>query len=380
MARTRAQGTIEVSRCLGQAPKDDTLNGSSFGRRIFSLRNLASILLALVVLYLVYQELLGLEWGEVWASVQRANLGLFALAFALFYCTFPLRALRWKMLLDNVGYDGSSTALRPMPSVLGLSRIMYLGCFANCVTIARLGDAYRGYLLKKVAGVSFVVTLGTVLAERLLDLLVLAAMIGAGVLVVFGGSLPMEATQALGAGLILSAIGVLGILSMRRLRGVFERILPKRLHAHYARLEHGLLGSFRRRRLPLLVAYSAAGWLIEGAALYIIAAAVGIPVSVAGALLVALAAALLTTVPITPAGLGFTEGGMILMLGWLGLDTYTATAITLLFRIINYWSILVFGLLIYLFLSRRSTRRRSSPTPSSHQRKIDTPQRKVSTP
>src|SRR3954447_11686247 len=127
MSRTRAQGTIEVSKRLGQAPKDDTLNGSSFGRRIFSLRNLASILLALVVLYLVYRELLGLEWGEVWASVQGANLGLFALAFALFYCSFPLRALRWKMLLANVGYD--STALRPMPSVLGLTKIMYLGCF-----------------------------------------------------------------------------------------------------------------------------------------------------------------------------------------------------------------------------------------------------------
>jgi uncharacterized protein (TIRG00374 family) len=95
-----------------------------------------------------------------------------------------------------------------------------------------------------------------------------------------------------------------------------------------------------------------------------IAVAVGTPVSVAGALLVALAAALLTSVPITPSGLGFTEGGMIIILGWLGLDTYTASAITLLFRIINYWSIIVFGLVIYLFSRRRSK------TTSFHQRKV----------
>jgi uncharacterized membrane protein YbhN (UPF0104 family) len=363
MSHTRAQGTIDVSRRPGQEPEDDTLNGSPFARRIF-LRNSASILLTLVVLYLVYQELLGLDWGEVWASVQRADLGLFVLAFALFYCSFPLRALRWKVLLGNVGYDG--TAVRPMPSGLGLARIMYLAWFANCVTIARLGDAYRGYLLKRVAGVSFVVTLGTVLAERLLDTFVLAMMMGASLLVAFHGSLPMEATRMLAAGLILSAVGLIGLLSMRRLRWAFEWILPKRLHVHYARLEHGLLGSFRR--LPLLVAYSAGGWLIEGATLYIVAAAVGIPVSVGSALLVALAGALLTTVPITPAGLGFTEGGMILMLGWLaGLDTYTASAITLLFRIINYWSIVVFGLVMYIFFSRRG---RSSNTTSSHQRKV----------
>jgi uncharacterized membrane protein YbhN (UPF0104 family) len=72
---------------------------------------------------------------------------------------------------------------------------------------------------------------------------------------------------------------------------------------------------------------------------------------------------------------------MIIMLGWLGLETYTASAITLLFRIINYWSIIVFGLLIHIFFSRRrfsrrrfSRRRRSSPTTtSSHQRKGSTP-------
>jgi hypothetical protein len=35
------------------------------------------------------------------------------------------------------------------------------------------------------------------------------------------------------------------------------------------------------------------------------------------------------------------------MLQWLGLDAYTANAVTLLFRITNYWSIVVFGFVIY---------------------------------
>jgi uncharacterized protein (TIRG00374 family) len=312
---------------------------------VFRLRNVVSFLLALAVLYLVYRELLGLDWREAWASVQGANPGLFALALAIFYCSFPLRALRWETLLGNVGYDG--TVGRPMPSTLGLTRIMYLAWFANCVTVARLGDAYRGYLLKKSAGVSFAVTLGTVLAERLLDLVVLAAMMGAGVLIVFGGSLPTEAAQALAAGLIISAVGIVGLLALQRFRWAFERILPKRLHAHYSRLEHGVINSFHR--LPRLVAYSTAGWVIEGAALYATTAALGAPVSVAGALVVALAASLLSTVPFTPGGLGFTEAGMVLMLGWLGLDATTASAVTLLFRLINYWSIVVFGFVLYVF-------------------------------
>src|SRR3990170_1654944 len=265
MTDKRARATIEPP---GRRPErtlrdDDTAGSPPLGRRIFSLRNVASILLTLGVLYLVYRQILGLDWSEVWASVRGASVGLFALAFVVFYCSFPLRALRWKTLLANVGYDRAGGS--PMPSTLGLTRIMYIAWFANCVTVARLGDAYRGYLLKREAGVSFAVTLGTVLAERLLDLLVLAAMLGAGVLVIFHGSLPAEATQALAAGLVLSVIGIAALVAMRRFRWVFERILPERLHAFYARLEHGAVDSFRR--LPLLVALSAVGWVLEGAAL-----------------------------------------------------------------------------------------------------------------
>src|SRR5215218_2268129 len=273
MTGKRAQETIELTNPLGKTPGEAAAGSRSpLGRRVLRPRNVASFLLALAVLYLVYRELLGLGWSEAWASVRAANAGLFALAFAVFYSSYLVSALRWQALLANVGYDRATG--HPMPSSLGLTRIMYLAWFANCVTVARLGDIYRGYLLKKEAGVSFAVTLGTVLAERLLDLLVLAAMMGAGVLVVFGGSLPTGALQALAAGLILSVVGVVGLLSMRRFRWAFERVLPKRLHAHYSRLEHGVVGSFHGR-LPLLVALSVAGWVLEGAALYVTASAVG---------------------------------------------------------------------------------------------------------
>jgi uncharacterized protein (TIRG00374 family) len=244
-----------------------------------------------------------------------------------------------------------------MPSTFEITRIMYLSWFANCVTVARLGDAYRAYLLKRAAGVSFAVTLGTVLAERILDLAVLVAMMGAGALLLFREVLPPEAMQALSAGLILSAAVTACLLVIQRLRSTVERVLPKCLHVHYARLERGVTGSFcgsSSGGLPLLVVLSAAGWLIECATLYLTAEAVNAPISVAVALVVALAASLLSTVPFTPGGLGFTEAGMMLMLQWPGLGTHTAVAITLLFRLVNYWSIVGLGFFLYAFGSNRS--------------------------
>jgi hypothetical protein len=309
------------------------------------LRTAASFLLGLAVLYLTYRSSFGLEWREVWAHVAEANAALFVLAFMVFYGSFPIRALRWQALLGNVGY--SQDAGQPIPSVFGLTKIMYLAWFANCVTVARLGDAYRGYLLSKSTSVSFTVTLGTIMTERLLDLVVLAVMLSATLLGAFHGALPAEVTSVLTTSLILSFIGAIGLLSMRHLRWLVQRIWPVCLHGYYERFEHGTRGSFRR--VPLLIGYSVIGWVIECLTLYIVAAAVGTPVSVAGAIVVALVASLLSAVPFTPSGLGVAEVGMVLVLQWVGLDTNAAGAVTILSRAINYWSIVFFGFVLYLF-------------------------------
>lgn len=105
----------------------------------------------------------------------------------------PLARPALGALLANVGYD--RPAGRAIPSIFGLTQIMYLPWFANCLAFARLGDVYRGYLLKKEANVSFAVTLGTVLAERLLDLLVVATMIGVGVFIILDGTTLYLAAQ-----------------------------------------------------------------------------------------------------------------------------------------------------------------------------------------
>ena len=42
---------------------------------------------------------------------------------------------------------------------------------------------------------------------------------------------------------------------------------------------------------------------------------------------------------------------MVLMLQWLGLDTSSAAVVALLFRVINYWSIVVLGVAHCIFNS-----------------------------
>lgn len=273
--------------------------------------------------------------------------------FIVFYLLIPIRALRWRVLLENVGENGPKSW--SLPSFGGLCQIVFLSWFANSVTVARLGDAYRAYLLRDSAAVSFTVTLGTLLAERILELTVMVAMLTGSLLVGFHGTLPNTVSQALGFGLACSILGIVCLVVMRRFRGVVERHLPDRFHDHYANLEHGTIDSFDR--LPLLVGYSVLGWLIEGVVMYLVAVAVGTPIPAVSALVVALVAALVSTIPITVGGLGVAEASIVFVLQWVGLATGPAGAIALLSRFITYWCLVVVGGAVFVF-TRLSTRDR----------------------
>jgi len=72
------------------------------------------------------------------------------------------------------------------------------------------------------------------------------------------------------------------------------------------------------------------------------------------ALLIAYAAGQLATLlPITPGGLGVTEGSIALTLAAYGGGMATAVAAVLLYRLISYWAVLPAGGLCYLSLRRR---------------------------
>jgi uncharacterized protein (TIRG00374 family) len=348
---TSSVGIQAGSVALDSADWSATRSGDpreTFGRRVFRLRTLVSFALPLAVLYLVARSSLQLDLSVVWERLRGADSGLLILALVICYSAFIVRTLRWQALLANAGF--SRRAGYQMPSFAGLCEILFLSFFVNTIAMGRLGDAYRAYMLKKAAGVSLSAVLGTILTERLIDVAVLAAMMGVAVLLAFHGSLPIAATHALAGGAILAVVGVAALLAMRRLRPLAHRILPTTVHRPYARFESGVVDSVGQ--VPLLVGYSAVGWLIEGLTLYCVTAAVSAPLSVPGALVVAMVASLLSVVPLTPAGLGFTESGVMVILSALGVDPASAGAIALLNRAVNYWSITGLGAIAY-FVSRK---------------------------
>ena len=350
------RGALDEAERQAGAVEAEEAPPPSLSRRFFNARTLLSFALGFAILAFLFTRV-QIDVGAILDWVRQANPALLVLAFVAFYATFPVRAFRWRRLLDNVELSTHEEGGRRL-GVPVLSEIIFLGWFANCIVPAKLGDAYRAYLLKINAGVSFSTTIGTILAERIIDVVVLFLLMLAATGLSFGRAVPAEVLVLMQIGFGLVVLVVVGLISMRRLRPLVERVLPARLHAQYARFEHGTLNSFRG--IPALVALSGVAWAGEVARLYLVTLSLGLGgIAQSVIVFVALAAALMTTLPLTPAGLGFAEGaivGVLLLAARAGLapgvDEHAAASIALLDRGISYWSLIALGLIVYP-LSRR---------------------------
>ncbi|MCC6178049.1 MAG: flippase-like domain-containing protein [Chloroflexi bacterium] len=325
-------------------------------KKFLNLRTAISFVIGLAILGFVLSRV-DVNIGEIRARLTQTNPWLFGAALVVYYATFLVRAMRWRQLLVNVGFDeGNGVRL---PSTLGIAEIVMLSWFANCIVPAKLGDAYRAYLLKSTAGVSFSKTFGTILAERIIDMLLLFVLLVGSVLLTFHGSLPPAILSVMQIGLVLVVLVIGGLFVMRHHSHAITRLVPNRFRRHYTLFEQGTLGSFQA--MPLVLTYSVLGWGIEASRLYFVCLSLGLTeLAPPIVLFVALASALLTTLPITPAGLGFVESaivGILLLASSLGLapgiDENVAASVAILDRVISYWSLIVVGIALYFVTRKR---------------------------
>jgi glycosyltransferase 2 family protein len=332
----------------GNGAADTAIRGGLV-ERLRSPRTIASFIVAIVLVVVLFQRL-NIDLAAVWRAITGANPAYVALAFAAYFLAFPVRAARWRALL--VSADVADGATAPLPPVRTLTTIVLLSWFVNCIVPAKLGDAYRGLLLRQRIGVSFTRALGTIVAERLLDVVALAVLLIASGLLAFHGSVPAALRWWFVAGAGLALVGVMGLVTLMFFGAALERLLPARLQPHVERLREGIVGSFKRAQMPAVCGFTAAIWTLEGVRVYCVAHAFGVSLSAAQSTLVALLASLLTTFPITPAGLGAVEGGMIVALKLFDVSVTNAGAIALVDRGIAYWSVIVVGGAAWL-VSRR---------------------------
>jgi len=328
----------------------------SLGKRLLNWRTL--IPLALVIIFLVIFALhANINPQKTWTAVRNANLLFFMAAFVTYYFSFVLRALRWRILLQNAGYTKANGI--ELPRFWKLVEIIYISFFANAIVPAKLGDLYRAYLLRQEINVSTTRSFGTVLAERLLDLIVLLLLFIPAIIISLHENLPSQLRLSLELLFGVVVVGIVCLFILRHARENIARLIPLRFRDPYYHFQEGTLGSFRR--LPILAGFTVGVWLCEALRFFFIALSLHLIGGdlvhiVAAAVFIGLGEALLSAIPATGGGVGFVEGGMLAMIAlfYQGANAVNLTAAAILLdRTISLLSILIIGFFVFLFAFSR---------------------------
>lgn len=330
------------------------------GKRLFNWRTLVPLFIVVIALIFFAQKA-NINPQKTWAAISSANPFFFLAAFLVYYLSFGIRALRWQLLLENVGYRKENGV--KLPGFRKLVEIVYVSFFANAVVPAKLGDLYRAYLLRQEIGVSTTRSFGTVLAERLLDLIVLLLLFIPAIIISLHSHMPPQIRLSMEVLLAAVVIGIAGLFVLRLAREPIAKLVPARFREQYYHFQEGTLGSFQR--LPILTGLTVGVWACEACRFLFIALALNLIGGtflhiMAAAIFIGLGEALLTVIPTTGGGVGLVEGGMAAMIALFyqgsNLVNLTAAAI-LLDRTVSLFSILLFGSIVFLIaFGRKATR------------------------
>lgn len=116
------------------------------------------VILTIIFLILAFR---GIDLKKSFALIAKTSILWLILYVIIFYISHYIRALRWKAIIHSVKPDTSS---------LNLFGAVMIGYGVNCV-IPRFGEIYRGLFLGKWEKISRTTMIGTIIVERVIDII-----------------------------------------------------------------------------------------------------------------------------------------------------------------------------------------------------------------
>jgi uncharacterized membrane protein YbhN (UPF0104 family) len=218
-----------------------------------------------------------------------AAVGPLAGSLALYAVATLLRGERWHRLLELGGIHGTRA------DAYAVTTVGYMG---NNALPARAGDVLKAIISASRAGAARRDAFGALVAERLLDVLALAALFA---VVVLAGGLPLGLSTGtlvlIGAG--LAVVTGLVLLLAPRLRGIVAALLAPSRELAGPR-GAGLFG------------LSVALWLTEGAVYAVLGRVAGLHLSLSDGLYVMALANIAAMVPAAPGYVGTFDAAVLL--------------------------------------------------------------------
>ena len=156
-------------------------------------------------------------WDKMLTDLSSANFGWISLVVLCFMISNLSRALRWNMLLKPLGVDAR------LHNSFGSIMIAY---FAN-LTIPRSGEIIRSVMISRYEEVEVEKAMGTIVTDRIIDVLSLLIVIGLAFFLSFGKMSTyfkenMDLDNTLGRIISLPVLGTLAVVGLGTLYLIYR--------------------------------------------------------------------------------------------------------------------------------------------------------------
>jgi glycosyltransferase 2 family protein len=299
---------------------------------------------------LLYWTLRGERWGDIRDTLLASDLLLWGLATIVSQLIFPLRALRWRVILHPAAPDVALGALW---------RSTAIGMMVNNVLPARAGELARAYAIgREDARVPFTTALGSLAVDRTFDaatvvlLLVLATLDPAFGTATSLGAGTTDALVVTGLALVAGAFAVLmlGAWAPARIEamatalvGALRPAWAPRVAALVRAFTSGLGVLRDPRRFGLVFLWTLAHWLTNAAAFWLAFKALALDLPFSAALLVQGVIAMGVSIPSSPGFFGVFEAAGKASLVLYGVAETDAVSWALGFHILSFIPITLIG-------------------------------------
>jgi glycosyltransferase 2 family protein len=288
---------------------------------------------------------------EVWEYAQHANGWLLLLTVTVATVTFPVRALRWQLILR----DAHGNRLPFVP----LWHATAIGFMANNLLPARAGEVVRAYVASRQVQVRFSTALVSIVVERVFDGLVLLALMAVAIA---APSFPVHAAVggrslsaiAASSAVLFAVILLIALLVANRptfwlalVERLARRALPARIADRIVRTSDGIVAGLLPLKNPArflgVVLWSVVLWLKNAAAFAICFKAFGLDVPLEAAFLLQGIIGFGVAVPSTPGFIGVFEAAALVTLGFYGVDSSLAASYALTYHVTTFIPITLLG-------------------------------------
>lgn len=293
--------------------------------------------------------------SEIWTEISQANLPLLVLAALVATSIFPLRAIRWRIILGPVTPD--------LP-IAPLWRSIAIGMMVNNIYPARLGEIARAYALTRETNrVSLTASVASLAVDRVFDALTLMLLLVSAMLapdfpkgMTIGGQPVQRGALLFGAGAIALFVVLYVIVAfptylVRLYAGVVGRIAP-RFVERGSTIIHAFsegLGVLRSpRRFVAVFLWALAHWLVNALAFWIGFKAVGIDVPFSAANFLQGIIAIGVALPSSPGFFGVFEAAAKVGLAVYGVSGRQAVSWAIGLHILSFIPITLFGLYYFV--------------------------------